>query len=296
MRKRFPWGWIISVLLVLAGFVAWRIARTPRQTPSVAQTTPPPKNLTAWPLPEPPAKSLTPTNLPMVPQLPPAVRDGRIKGFRGWDPISLSLRVKALSLNHPHPDIREDFFRRVEAGEISLNFQTPNEVNMLFQVVPASEIDHRYTDAAPRSDYLALSINPDWMGQLQGDHHILTAMLVLYHEYQHFKEWRDGDEATRAKMRLRRDIKEQDKQGITQADACRDMWNEEFKAYAEQCRLANKWGFAYGGQLCRYVDSPIWPHAMFTVLGSTELYRQACLRTFADLAGHPYPEQFGVQK
>lgn len=288
--KKIPWFWLmfvvgsISLLLYLRG---------PRTAPKLA----PPKATVAatydgWPLPEAPVRPKTAVNRPSAPMLPPAIRDGRIPAFKGWEPNSLSLRIKALSESHPHPEINKEFNDLVVAGVISLNFQTTSEMAAMFQVIPEHMVNRSVSTAKPKPEHLLLSIDPDWLGTLQGEDEILTAMLLLYHEFQHYKQWRDGDERTRLMFRLRNDEGAQDKLGVTQADACADMWRQETPAYAAQCRLANAWGFPYGGDLCKHVDSPTWSHAIFSAMGSEEPYRTYCLRVFAELAGHPNPNQF----
>ncbi len=292
MKNRFPWKWMFfgTALILVLVYTRHQYIRSEL---IISTKSPPVSAVTQnddWPLPPPPSRVAIATNRPEVQKLPPVIHDGHNSIFKGWDPISLSLRVEALILQHPHPDIRVDLLRVLEKREIILNYQTRPEIAAIFQIIRGDELVGDSVEFPTKNENLVLSLNPTWLAGLQTNDQIIDAMLLMYHEFQHYKQWIHGDADYRKLARMRRDF-ERGLTTVTQAFACTHMWHDESPAYAAQCRLANAWGVSFAGMLCQYVDSPLWLHALFTTFGSTNIF-QPCLRTFAELAGHPNPSKF----
>lgn len=255
------WIRIFTLLLVLAFiFLLTKQQREDVPSPNARQQNPDRE----WPLPSPPGgtkpKGIRP---PMPSTLPPADPS---------DWVALSQRVEVLVKQHPHPDIRNDLNRLIENGTILLNWQTKSFMDGMFQVVPArvAKIVTNEYEKAGKDEYLALTFGPEWLAGLHTPDDIVLAMLIVYHEYQHYLQWVSGDEAIRASLRSQHDPTLAAR--YTPRQACTMMWQIENGAYQAECRLALQIDYPLFGEFCEYVDTTEWPHALFTALGKNNVY------------------------
>ena len=289
MSKRL---FVLTFLIMFFGAIYW--SRQKESKPVVGKSTPVVQTTDAnlWPMPQPPSHAPHPGSLPSVQVLPEVVRDNRYPEFRGWEPSSLQLCLKALVQQHPRADIRVELDRLIRTGVITLNFQTQDGISALFQVVQKKYVSEHSPGTPDKPEYLVLSVSPDWLASLKTTDEVLEGFLVIYHEYQHYKQWTHGDAMMQMIAKAQEDPELRAKIGLTQEMACKDMWDKETAAYAAECRLANSWNFSHMSLLCESVDTPVWTHAVFTGLASREPYSLYCQRTFAELAGHPNSGMF----
>lgn len=242
-----------------------------------------------WQLPAMPAQEVTFEKI-TVPKLPPNAliafgEDTRLDGK------VLSFRLRDLIKGHPEVEIRKDFFELIESGEIALSWQTDQAFSAEFRVVPKESIA-RASNITPKGEQPVLSVNPGWLANLSTDEEITEALLVVYHEYQHYKIWQGDTGRNQMLMFCANEVEntaECDSYHFTLEDECKSMWFSELEAYRRECVLANRWGVTALGGLCVYAETEFWPQAMYKLqtISSVGPY---CKQTFARLAGHPDPD------
>ncbi len=237
-----------------------------------------------WPLPPLPRISVH-KEPPTAPRLPYVIQ--RQDKFM-W---SVSERLRLLVQQHPVLEIREDFDRLIADGSIALEFiHNRNGANAEFSVVPIDNIVS-YSDIeipADRKVQPVLSLDITWISTIKQED-ALFAQLVVYHEYQHYKQWSASVDLDR-KHWEKTEVPER-----TQESACAHMWQAESDAYAAECRIAWDWGMPFMlGNLCAYVDTQAWDQALFHDLynGSSSRAKTSCGKVWATLARHPYPEVY----
>lgn len=236
------------------------------QAPTAAQV----RDLAEWPLVALPALPLLGTR-PVVP-------------FGDQLPLDHQARLRVLVEQHPHPDVSQGLngviVNKNIVYQIYAHLDAPLTQFGLYPTTVIAQLDGPLTGL----DWIpVLTINPDMLEQLATPEQVLQAMLVLYHEYKHYKQWlkQPTDSTFRAT---------QQPDQLTAAE-CRTFWQNEVQAYAAECYLALSWGFprAFDDLCPRSVDPAAFRQYMFFSL--SELV-PACAAVFAELAGHPHPEAF----
>ena len=233
-----------------------------------------------WKLPPPP-RELGPANFPGTPPLREVLKSQKADAVVGYDPESLSLRLKLLIENHPLTIINRELRRRMDSGEIFRNWEPASGLYAQFQIVTSGDV------RMP-----TISINPQWLAEVKTAEQVYVVYLVLLHEYAHFVQYERGDETTKRFFASHR-LTEFQLQ-ITKEQLCEFMWSTELDAYTQECRVANKWGYDHMYTFCLYVDSPAWRQANFKRLykSAEPQEKQTCGSIFAQQAGHPHPELF----
>ena len=248
----------------------------------------------AWVLPAPPAREISYNGqMPEPPTLPP-IRYVTAQGQRKMTGESLSERLFVLVDGHPVEEIRTDMNALINTGQIMLSWQAEKGLSARFLTITPQNVAWMQRKQKIASEQPVLMINPDWLASLSTEKDVFSALLVVYHEFQHYKQWLTAPPKDRLIMLSGTTGGIADKYGLTQEDACNHMWRAEREAYALECELALSWNHKDAvvfGEFCDYVGTSEWDHALFMVLyGSGPLYREQCGRTIGKLAGHPYPE------
>jgi len=244
---------------------------------------------TLWQLPLLPAQEATFKKI-TLPRLTPTLVLDFGEGTRlGGE--TLSFRLRDLIKGHPEPEIREDFFKLIESGEIALSWETDQAFSAEFRVIPQESIAWSQ-NTITRGEQPVLGVNPRWLASLATDEEITTALLVIYHEFQHYKIWLGDTYRNQMLMYCANEAEktaECDSYHFTLEDECTSMWFSELEAYRRECVLANQWGVTALGGLCAYAETEFWPQAMYKLqtISSTGPY---CKQIFARLAGHPDPD------
>lgn len=249
-----------------------------------------------WVMPDPPLSRAI-ANYPTTPQLLAVERSQAENSVAGYDPGSLSLKLKHLIETHPLSIVNHDLYAEIDQGEILINWQPAQGAVAQFQVVPVNALKSISLQQSKQLKEMmpTLTIDPEWLAELMAADEIILSFLVLFHEYVHFQQYKAGDERTKRLFgaNFLSEVQRQ-RWHITQIQGCEHMWMTESDAYAQECRIANEWGFPFGDQFCLYVDSPLWSQALFSMIFNSPTldpkYRAACIHIYAKLAGHPHPE------
>lgn len=249
------------------------------------------QKLIDWPLGPPPQRSFTHVDLPPVPVLPPVRYLQQPDGQSVFDGMSLNERVLALLSTHPTDDVRLKFEPLVSSGEISLNYQANPDNNAEFRIVRRMEIsDASFNLPEGQNIFVVLVVNPLWLAEMQSEEDIRLAQLTFLHEYQHYEQYRASDGKDRILWEL--GPKSKLPPEVTQRESCDRTWRNENDAFAGECRASNAWGIKQSGDFCAFVDTPQWNQVVLHILFQRKSALPHCGRTWAELAGHPYPEGF----
>jgi hypothetical protein len=252
-----------------------------------------------WIMPAPPL-SRGKASYPSTPKLLKLKQSQTEHSVAGYDTGSLSLKLEQLIKSHPDSHVNHDLDQKIIHGEIFLNWWSSKEMAAKFQVVPKSKITGVFLQPGTQMKEFTptLTIDPFWLANLMTPDEIIFAYLVLFHEYVHYQQYIETTDEQTKQLFSTNFLSEAEKEKlhITQDQSCAHMWFAELDAYAQECRLANEWGYPFGDQFCLYVDSPLWSQAFFTMLFNSQTldpkYKTACMRVHAKLAGHPHPELF----
>ena len=210
-------------------------------------------------------------------------------GMLAKDSFSLRERIRLLIQEHPIDEIRNDLNRMIENGEILLNFQVEENSSAQYKVVTKNQITwSSHTIDSEDEYFLTLTVNPDWLAMLGSSRTVVEGLLVIYHEYQHHKQYIASNPEDRKVW----EESHRPNTEITQERACDLMWRAEKEAYAAECRIANAWGVKMSSDLCMYVDTGLWKQAMFNLMQKEITMFPICDRVFATNAGHPHPKLF----
>lgn len=286
-------GWMLALaIVVVAAIVAIfsMRARTPelesRPTASASQPTGEPsqslrERLLNWPLPPAPPINVK-VERPNVPAELPPVRmiDGQFLG------LDLQNRLRVLVQKHPIAEVAQELDRAIIEQLIFLNWQTVASANAQFKVLRPEDITWTSETAQFGKFIPTLSIAPHWLARLQGVEGVLEGMLTVFHEFQHYKQWKRTP-AEQQKMWLLEDLR------IIFArfgpTACTTTFEREVEAYALECKLRNQWGLATHGTLCVYESTAHFRHATLVLIA--RLYPPGflwvCGAHMARAAGHP---------
>lgn len=151
--------------------------------------------------------------------------------------VQQSLRI--LIEAHPEPDINSDLHSRIERGEISYTFfpfaDNMGEVTASFTVVKG---DQTVPPGDPNAQFPVLYIRPEAVLAAGAD---ATAKawfnLVVYHEYQHYLQWKSSAEEERVTFTVMAT-------GRPNTPAqCAAIFRHEHDAYLAECRLAARQGW-----------------------------------------------------
>lgn len=244
-----------------------------------------------WVLPSPPERNVQFAGIKVdVPVLPP-IEYVVVHGQRKMVSESLSRRLFAIVENHPVEEIRIDMLYLLESGVLLQSWQAKPGLSARFLIVPPDQISWSSKTDGTLAEQPVLMINPEWLSALDTRAEILAALLVVYHEFQHYKQWVSGTQRDRDIMLSGIVPGLADSLGLTQEDACEHMWRSERAAYELECELANSWNETpVFGRLCEYAGTHEWDHALFMALvrSGGSIYRNECGKTMGKLAGHPY--------
>ncbi len=123
------------------------------------------------------------------------------------------------------------------------------------------------------------------------EYEILNLMLSVYHEADHYHYW------------LKASTREQSffevlTPAVKNPESCASRWHAERQAYQVQCALAARWNMTeIDAQLCTQANDPAGFDSVLRMIlvSTTEVSPEwePCIRTWAELAGHPNPQVFG---
>lgn len=247
------------------------------QTPQVEYRADP----RAWPLTfkEFPWPSNPNVDVPELPKAIPITYDGNNPIFAS-DVMMERLRI--LIQGHPAQEIREDLNRLIETNEIIFNFQIPSpKLLAAFRVFNPEDI--AWSQTKTKAQQPALIVRPTWLAGIDASS-TPEAWLVIYHEFQHYKQWARGEWT---------DISSQRTTPFT-PDECRQVyWEAEIEAYTAECKLAQDLGIHFLPALCPFINEEAdFHHAFFLNMSNVLSNKQerSCLPFLAQEAGHPHPE------
>jgi hypothetical protein len=151
---------------------------------------------------------------------------------RQKDPIAKAFfQVKEILRTHPHPDVRGEFYRMVLRGDFRVSPQEQMGADAGFVPVAAEVI--RLYGHKPRAAFTpvihvdTIILRPEYKARAQ---------LVLYHEYVHYEQWRDG--------RLVDDpsLGDPNESDFAHLDSCKKKWYAEAEAYHKTCLFGRQSG------------------------------------------------------
>jgi hypothetical protein len=233
-----------------------------------------------WPLDSPPQRTFTHVELPPVAALPPVI-----------DESSLDQRLGLLLKTHPVDEIRLKFEPLLASGAINLTYETSPNALAQMGVVRKTDIASTNRELSKDSDvFVAFGINPLGLTRLTTENDIRLMQIGILHEFEHYKQYKASSGKDRIIWEL--GLNAELPPDITQREGCSKMWRDESEAYAVGCRAANTWDIKLPNDICAYVDTPQWNQVMFHIFYDHAGGQTPCARTIAELAGHPYPEEF----
>ncbi len=199
-------------------------------------------------------------------------------------------RMRYLVQQNPIAEIHDEMNALVEQGDLLVNMQTQAGLSGAFVYEPVQFIAYTSKPLPPGTTaWPVYSMNPSELSSMtQAD--VLREMVIVYHEFQHFKQWRAADLAKRNYW-----LPKLVGSAISQ-DQCSNVWQGELEAYSRECVVALSWGVTDStGDLClRSEDEVDFKRTLFIMLGSGTSGQNMpeCLATWAQLAGHPHPEAY----
>lgn len=227
----------------------------PRNPPSVTKNLR--ERLLSWPLPPAPPIKVR-VKRPKVPSRLPPVRFSN--GRYNW--VDVSERLRVLVQQHPVKEINTDLHRLIDGGTIGLNgdILDGSPASASFAVVEPSDIvtmqdPSKLTELNP-----VLRLRSRWIAGLTGEQDILEGMLVIFHEYQHYKQWRDTPAAKQQFWALR---SMQDELANPTPQYCIYTFRVEVEPYTKECRFSNAWGARVFASVCQWVDTPYFTQTIF---------------------------------
>lgn len=199
---------------------------------------------------------------------------------------SLRQRIQVLFEHHPDSEIRA-LVGLAKNKKIRIRLvESASRVNAVFT------LERNDTSQPDSLDNLipTFVFNSYWLAHFSTDQ-TLEAMMVLSHEFVHYKQWKNSQDVDRWVFVIEDSQVAKDLvfQSTTVSALCSEFWKLEDEAFSAQCHLAKKWRVIDEDQsLCRAFDSSEWNLALF----AHQEGPPACKRIFAELAGHPNPSQF----
>lgn len=179
---------------------------------------------------------------------------------------SLSWRVAALVRSNPDQEFARAMDSAIVSGELTITWGNLPHSSASFMVLePASDPSVRVLDtqlsAAPV--YMpAIMVGVDYIVNLNTRSDVVFMQLVLQHEYQHYRQWRDADAqrklmSLKLNMQLPPDVMEATT-GIPRHEVCQHMVESEVEAYTLECTsvLARQTPRHLLPEICHSVDSP----------------------------------------
>ena len=148
-------------------------------------------------------------------------------------------RLRALIEAHPEPEIHSDLHGRIERGEISYTFvpfaDNFGEVAAVFTVVTG---DQTVPPRDPDAQFPVLYIRPESVLAAAADPTAKAWFnLVVFHEYQHYLQWKSSSAQERATFGLMTAGQQ------STPLQCAAIFRHEHDAYLAECRLAARQGW-----------------------------------------------------
>ncbi len=236
----------------------------------------------AWKIEPLPAKLPTLGSHPILPPMPDVVRDEN-------GSVSVLPRIQYLIQNHPIEEIRVGLDEALQHHELILDLQIQEGLEAEFRYVPSGMMG-KVNMALIKPAYPVLVLNPRTIEHATNPEQILFLMLVIYHEYQHYKDWLGSDQTVRNYYLPR------NQQTRRPPVLCADQWRGELNAYQKECQVALDWNVVTGiEEIClRSQDDVDFRRTLFVSIANGAQGRAApeCIPTWARLAGHPHPEAY----
>ena len=221
---------------------------------------------------------------PTLPPIPPV--NVRPDGKR-----DIKERIRYLVQQNPIDEIRGEMNELIDDGALLLNLEVDNGLIAAFTYVPIGMIRVQ-SGSIPQGTMAlpAFSMSPAALEKIESPTDALRAMIVVYHEFQHYRQWESSTEEVRLYFLPKR-------VGSTNtASQCAHVWESELDAYAKECSQALAWGITdSASDLCLRSEDPVdFRRTLFVMLGRGPQGQHApeCLAPWAKLAGHPHPEAY----
>lgn len=144
-------------------------------------------------------------------------------------------RFQVLIQEHPEKMISQDLNQKILNHEITFSFQETSG-GAAFVEVDLTLVTSLPEGINKDEPVLALHFDPTSLAQLGSPESVVEAMLVIYHEYQHYLQYIDGPEEVREMFRGH------DPDGLLGERRCEILWDLESKAHYETFMIAKKWG------------------------------------------------------
>ncbi|MFA4845721.1 MAG: hypothetical protein WC654_04140 [Patescibacteria group bacterium] len=141
-------------------------------------------------------------------------------------------QIEELLRTHPHPDVRGEFYEMVRRGDFILNPLENYGGDAGF--IPMDAQTLHQSGYKPKG---ALTpVMHVWTVILQPEYKA-RAQLVLYHEFVHYQQWRDGQwwEGDLS-------LASQEESDVAHKNACMKKWYAEVEVYHKMCVLGRTTG------------------------------------------------------
>jgi|GEM_PF-6210808 len=149
--------------------------------------------------------------------------------------ISEQDAFQQLIVTHPDEEVRTDLYRLIATGHLWIS-HTARGHAAAFSLVPASQIPGvRFPSDITHVPFLNLA--PDFDDYYRTSGGVASAQLVIFHEYVHYKQWRDGllpEDTFFLQPVSAQDLEE----------TCTKKWHAEVDAYHKECEFAREIGLS----------------------------------------------------
>lgn len=204
---------------------------------------------------------------------------------------SVDARIRYLVQQNPIEEIRTEMNGLIADGTLLLDQGVENGLFASFSYVPLNRIRVSGMSFPPGTAAVPVfSMDPTAVDKISSTTDALRAMIVVYHEFQHYRQWRSSPKEVRLYF-----IPKLVGSAST-PDQCRVLWESELDAYGKECAQALTWGITdSAGDLCLRSEDPVdFRRTLFVMIGNGPQgqHMPECSSTWALLAGHPHPEAY----
>lgn len=203
------------------------------------------------------------------------------------DPVA---RLQVIVKNHPERQIREDLFQKFDNQEVFIELSSAKlasqELIASFTVAKQKDTNLKIPG---KTVYPIFTLSEQFLMSPQTDQSVKQLWVVISHEYEHYLDWVAKGSPQEFGYHYNADRKNLPQE-------CTIMWNGEFRAFNHECELQISWGEfpSLNGYLCEAINFQSAYNQRFFI-GMEKLYGPKvpeCLKTWAQLAGHPHPETY----
>ncbi len=185
--------------------------------------------------------------------------------------LTLNRYLERLIATHPKKEISIEFYQLIERGEIMTSWTSSNDAQ--FQLVPRQMI--KVNTRSSNALIPVLFIDP----QILREQPTRNAQLVIYHEYTHYRQWKDG--LLPQSTFVLRTVESLSPEEFTKT--CKEKWYAEEHAYQRECELAIELGWTDTMPLCKELSMPAFKNSLLRSLINGDETMNACSRAQIEL-------------